>query len=457
MINRSAFRATNRFGMGANKKDIDAIGLASLDWVRTQMRGSASVAIAGVPASASALEGIQEFRQQQKARRKAGVAPIKLREFDQAHRKRLHTALAAQLDHRFNHSVTTELPVKERLALFWSNHFTVSQAGKPQVIPVCVAYENEAIRPNLDKHFSDMLVAVVTHPAMLLYLDNAQSIGPDSTAGKRRHLGLNENLARELMELHTLGVDGGYNQADVTNLAKILTGWTIGSPRLARQGAKTGEFAFVEAMHQPGPIPLLGTTYRQKGQRQGLEAIADLAHHPATAHHIATQLVRHLVADQPAPRDVEIISNVFMKTGGHLPSVHEALANLPGAWDPANRKLKTPLELIVSVWRGLELPPELGNPTAILRTMGNAPFSAPSPAGWPDTAEAWGAPAAIQARVDWGIAAGRRIGNRIDAQAAAHWLVEPSQSPGLVTALAHAESPTQAMSLLLASPDLQWR
>ena len=175
----------------------------------------------------------------------------------------------------------------ERLAMFWANHFAISAAKGPHVRVIAGAFEREAIRPHVFGRFADMLLAVETHPAMLFFLDNQQSFGPNSVAGQNRKRGLNENLAREILELHTLGVNGGYTQDDVTSLARIITGWTV----VGREGrlGPPGTFVFFANAHEPGDQRLLGKTYVDAGFEQGRAALIDLARHPATATHVAVE------------------------------------------------------------------------------------------------------------------------------------------------------------------------
>ncbi|MGH6863422.1 MAG: DUF1800 domain-containing protein, partial [Methylocella sp.] len=235
----------------------------------------------------------------------------------------------------------------ERLVAFWSNHFAVS-AAKGQFVRVAAGpFEREAIRPHVLGRFADMLHAVETHPAMLFYLDNQQSIGPNSKAGKNRGKGLNENLALEILELHTLGVGSGYTQADVTALANIITGWTFAG-REGRAG-EPGTFAFTPYRHEPGAQRLLGKTYALEGQAQGEAALADLARHPATATHLATKLARHFIADEPPPALVAKLAKEFRDTDGDLKAVSLALINDDTAWRAPLTKMRTPAEFLVAM------------------------------------------------------------------------------------------------------------
>ena len=373
-------------------------------------------------------------------------------------KKSLTMTQLQQLGARLRASIETNEPFRERLVQFWSNHFTVSMAGgKRLIVTSCTAYEAETVRTHLDGHFSDMLLAVEQHPVMLAYLDNLQSLGPNSRAGRRRkNRGLNENLAREILELHTLGVDGGYTQEDVTSLARIITGWTIANDR--KIPGEPGGFAYVNAMHEPGAHRLLGKSFAEDGVEQGERALGSLASHPSTARFIASKLVRHFVADEPPSAAVEHVAKVFRDTDGHLPSVHAAVVDLDACWDPEQRKFKTPNELVVSALRGLELPrlpdePLLGS----LELLNQYPFTAPSPAGWPDSAEHWGSPNAVLQRIDWSTQVAERVGSMREPRTLLAHMSRPTDSGALRLSVERAASAPQGIALLLAGPDFQWR
>ena len=272
-----------------------------------------------------------------------GVPPLPQQIFLREARARLDAALAA------------DIGFAERLAWFWSNHFCIS-ADKGPLRPVVGAYEREAIRPHVTGRFADMLQAVESHPGMLIYLDNARSIGPDSIAGRNRGKGLNENLAREILELHTLGVRTVYTQTDVTRFAAVITGWTVVPPREPQGGV----FTFNPRMHEPGAQTILGKTYPDGELEQGKAVLATLARHPATAKHVAAKLVRHFVSDEPIPALADKLAKRFMATDGDLKEVAIALVNAPEAWDMAHRKLKRPGEWIVASLRAADVaPPEI--------------------------------------------------------------------------------------------------
>ena len=463
MTTTDQYRAANHFGLGAAQRDMLAMADDPKGWLIDQLERQVGPTGPSVPHSRSTLVASQTARRQRRMAQRSARGDTKRiaqsQENQRVYRRQARQVIREQIDARFKYAVATEAPFRERLVHFWSNHFTVSRQAGPAISESCVAYETETIRAFLDGHFADMLASVVSHPVMLLYLDNVQSIGPNSQVGRRRGVGLNENLAREVLELHTLGVAGGYGQEDVQSLAKILTGWTVGDERLRRLRVEPGVFAFVPAMHEPGAFSLLGKEYSAHGVEQGRRALRDLSRHPSTALHLATKLVRHFVADDPPQKAIDQLARVFAETDGHLPSVHKALVTLPEAWRGHARKLKTPHEYLVSAVRGLDLP--LRGRTEFylgpLGIMNHTPFSAPSPAGWPDTQAHWGSPNALKQRIEWGIAVGRRLGNVRDVRDALEWVVSPDESARLLASIRRAASPTQGLSLLLASPDFQWR
>jgi uncharacterized protein (DUF1800 family) len=458
---RTPFRATNHLGLGANARDL-LHARSPAAWVKDQI--GASTTVAGMPATRDQIALYQDSLRARQEARSASIAPdkraLKLRMAQKSYRQESRDAVTRTLLLRLQQSTMTEAPVKERLALFWSNHFTVSRLDRPQIAGACAAYENEAIRANLDGHFAELLVSVVQHPVMLLFLDNAVSTGPNSVLGKRRsRSGINENLAREILELHTLGVDGGYGQEDVMALARIITGWTVGNTRSRRYGIEPGDFGFLDLIHEPGTQRLLGRDYADQGLDQGVSALRDLAAHPSTARFIARKLVTQLAGDTPSDADIDQVAAVFQQTDGHLPSVHAAALNLESVWEPAVRKFKTPYELLVSALRGLDVvrPPGAEGLLHALATMNHSPFFAPSPAGWPDTAGHWSSPTALDQRISWGVSIAEYLGNHFDAPKAAVNMLDPSSSARLLTAIDEAASPTQGLALLLASPDFQWR
>jgi uncharacterized protein (DUF1800 family) len=344
----------------------------------------------------------------------------------------------------------------ERLVMFWSNHFCIG-ATKSNIGRIMAgAYEREAIRPHVFGRFEDMLIAAESHPAMLDFLDNRQSVGPNSPAGRRQRKGLNENLAREIMELHTLGVSGGYSQGDVTNLARIITGWTV----VGREAALgfPGSFAFNAGLHEPGTAPLLGRSYDQPGRAQGVAALTDLARHPATARFIATKLVRHFVADDPPPKLVALLETIFRNSGGDLPSIYRALVGSDEAWKAPATKVRSPQEFLLASCRALGRHPDFGQINGPLGTMGQPFWQPGGPNGYADTNAAWASAEGIKTRIDVAAGWGRQTANAVpDPRRFAEETLGPLLSPETRQAVSRAESKPQAIALLLMSPEFQRR
>lgn len=358
-----------------------------------------------------------------------------------------------QLQARFDHILSTEAMLTERLVQFWTNHFAISRFKGAPVHALSLGYEREAIRAHVFGRFEDMLQAVSSHPAMILYLDNERSAGPNSPFGRQRGRSINENLAREILELHTLGVDGGYTQRDVTSFAAVLTGWHWHGPR----EPLGGQFIFRRAMHEPGEKTVLGETFRQEGEAQGRAVLARLSTHPSTARHIARKLVAHFVADEPPPRLVARLAAAFESSGGDLPTVYRALVTDDEAWSTPLRKLRTPFDFIVAVARGLELRLEAQPLNGLLSSFGQITFGATSPKGFPDVAADWLGAEAMRMRLAWSTLQGQRFGGRIDALARAEAILGPGLSDETRTAIRRAESRQQALTLLLMSPEMQRR
>ncbi len=363
-------------------------------------------------------------------------------------------------------AVQSPAPFVERMVHFWANHFAVS-VDKPLVLGMAGNMEFEAIRPHVLGKFSDMLNAVERHPAMLLYLDQAQSIGPNSLLGSRagrnnpdRKIGLNENLAREIMELHTLGVRTGYAQQDVTEFARAMTGWTVAGiargpgARFAGAQGQPGDFVFAAPLHEPGSRTIMGKRYDDGGERQAQAVLDTLATHPATAQHIATKLARHFAADVPPPALVARLKACFLQTGGDLPALYQLLIEAPELWGEAPTKFRSPWEWAVGAMRALNLrevqPQQV---TGLMTQLGQPVWGPGSPAGFDDLAATWAGPDAILRRVEVAGALANRLGGRVDARALAATLYPSAVSAATSAAIANAESPEQALALLLVAPE----
>ena len=394
-------------------------------------------------------------------------------------RKEFGPQLLAEGAARWQVALNVPIGFDERIVRFWSNHFAVS-VDKRAALLYAAPMEREVIRPLAFGRFQDLLLGVETHPAMLRYLDNAASIGPDSRFGARatafesaaaaqpkRKAGLNENLAREILELHTLGVNGGYTQADVTELARAITGWSTQGPRDGRFGGglsgatpdSTTGFIYRENTHEPGARTILGKRYAEGGMEQGRSVLADLALNPATAKHLSFKLARHFVADQPPPKLVQHMAVAYLESGGDLRALYLAMLQGDEAWSPEARKFRTPDDFLLAALRalGTRQVEDVRRIAGLLARLGQPSFVPRSPAGFADTADAWIGPDALWKRIqtaeELSLHAPRSLvpaqvardalGSRLDAATA--------------QAIARADSPTQALALLFASPDFQWR
>jgi uncharacterized protein (DUF1800 family) len=459
-----AVTAANRFGLGARPGELDRARHDARSWLKKQVAGTRSVPeeIRHLPTSAEIFKTYSELRRDRNDAKSDSEAAKRLLG---GLRAKLVPYYLDQVAARYRVAVHADESFRERLVHFWTNHFAVS-ADKPQVLALAGALENEAIRPHVAGRFADMLGAVEAHPAMILYLDNQGSTGPDSQLAQRRNrrapngdrkLGINENLAREILELHTLGTDGGYTQQDVTTFARALTGWSIGTDRFPG-GGELGKFAFHDAAHEPGTKTILGIRYSQAGVSQPRAVLADLARHPATARHIASKLARHFIADQPPADAVEHIAQAFLDSGGDLPTVHRAVLETPEAWATPAMKFKTPHELVVSTFRALDfVPAEPRQVAAPFDLLGQRPYTPGSPAGWPDTATQWDGPDALLKRIEWAGSVAARVASREQPLSLGERSLGAAFNERTRVAIARAASAEQGITLLLASPEFQRR
>lgn len=463
--------AMNRFGLGARPGE--APPADPQRWLLAQFAvfEPRPAGIAAAPASPAMARQFRAYLAEVRAFMDGqNVPPDAEAKVRAMFREGYRAGYGAQVQARLAAALVTPAPFPERLVHFWANHFAVS-ADKLQTIGLAGTLEFEAIRPHIAGRFADLLLAVERHPAMLLYLDQAQSIGPESPLGTRaawaasmgmakRKVGLNENLAREILELHTLGVGGGYGQRDVQELAQALTGWSVGGfvRRPIGLDAPDGAFVFQPGWHQPGARTLLGRSYAQEGVAQGEAILRDLAVSPATARHLATKLARHFVADTPPPALVDRLARVHLDTGGDLMALYRTLVAAPESWTVPLAKFKTPWDWLVSGLRGLGAAnvPDL-KPVGGLAELGQPAWRPGSPAGWDDVAASWAAPDALLRRVEVAQRLGRLSGDRIDARALAPQLLPGTLSPATADAIARAESPEQGLALLLVAPEFQRR
>ncbi len=400
--------AAVRFGMG---RAPDIADPASAEEMLALLAGpDRAAADWPIPGYGAMVPSVQDYRRANAARREARGTPQAeaATQAVQALRRQAQDGLIANTIATFARSITTRDGLRERLTAFWADHFTV-MARQGITRHLVTPFVEDAIRPHLTGRFEDMLIAVVTHPMMLAYLDQSRSIGPNSRAGTRRDRGLNENLAREVLELHTLGVGDAYGQSDVTQLAELFTG-------LALNGQ--AEFAFRPDFAEPGAETVLGTSYGGAGQAALADVTAvlrDLAVHPATAAHVSAKIAVHFVADDPPPALVQALTATWAETGGDLQAVIATLLARPEAWSPEPRKVKPPQQFIASALRALAVPPAALTALPVrdlraiidrpLQDMGQPWESPPGPNGWPEEPEAWITPQGMAARITWALSA----------------------------------------------------
>jgi len=378
------------------------------------------------------------------------MAPPKAPEAPEGHAYRSE-ALARLLK-----ATGADMGFAERWVAFWSNHFCVSISKSNLVHVAAGSFEREAIRAHAFGRFADMLRAVEQHPAMLHFLDNQQSIGPDSQAGKRRKVGLNENLAREILELHTMGVGSGYTQTDVTSLARVITGWTTAGPD-GKMGVP-GTFVFNVNAHQPGAQTVLGKSYAQAGEAQGEAALDDIAGHPATARHIANKLTKAFLSDDPQPQLAAKLAAVFQTTGGDLLALAKALIEAPEAWSAPATKLRNPWEWTVASYRAFaKEPTDPGQALNALRLLGQPLWQPAGPNGFSDDTAAWLSPEGIKTRVEVAALFSRQIKDAPKPTDLVGPILGAAASSDTLESIARAETPEQAYALLILSPEFMRR
>ncbi|WP_157937698.1 DUF1800 domain-containing protein [Oceaniglobus roseus] len=355
----------------------------------------------------------------------------------------------------------TSSPFRERLTTFWSDHFTAPVRGV-SLTPFAIAKIDGALRPNLTGRFADLLSAAVLHPAMLLYLDQTSSVGPNSPAGKKRNLGLNENLAREVLELHTMGVGGSFTQDDVRQFAELLTGLDF---RAARG------FAFLPPKAEPGAETILGQSYggEQPARLDDILAfLDDLSVHPDTAAHVSRKLAVHFVSDDPPQALVDQMSATWTKTGGDLFAVYDAMLRHPDAWTPVFAKAKQPFDFVASGIVALGIGgdeimamDDKKFRRAMFRTlnvMGQRFMLPGGPNGWPEEAEAWITPLGVSQRILWGLQVPSMLRKELpDPRSFVTRVLDDAASPRLVWAVGASETVPQGVGLVFASPEFNRR
>ncbi|MBI5716271.1 MAG: DUF1800 domain-containing protein [Burkholderiales bacterium] len=511
----AAVIAAHRFGLG--EPDLRTVGSEPLGWLVAQIGPAEPQRGDNLANGAEGVKRFAEFVRDQRGRlanraantamtgegpmangaspgmtagtaAAGGMAAGNVRSTEQQFGEHFRSIVQADVRVRLVTAAMSNRPFNERLAWFWSNHFTVSMA-KASARGIVGAFEREAIRPHIGGNFETLLKAAVKHAGMLRYLDNDQSAGPQSAVVRRlarrprgegepgpRLTGLNENLAREVLELHTLGASseaagaagggrgrayggwGGYTQADVTEFARVLTGWRVPLAQMLRTGSAAEPTRFDAGWHDPGTKTVLGKRYRE-GDSALDEVLADLAHHPSTARFVSFKLARHFVADEPPAELVGALAAAFLKSGGDLPTLYRTLIESPLAWATAPAKLKTPEEFVVSSARLLSLGEQAfaRAPDGGIGALGQRVQAAPSPAGWPDRAEDWLGPDAVWKRVEWATRVANLVGRQVDARALARASLGPRLTDETTRQLERAADGPQALALLLLAPEFQRR
>src|ERR1700758_2276476 len=454
---QEAALALHRFGFGPRAGSIEEIAddprgavIAELD-----RPGAGQITNPDRPTSGAANRAVFEYRAEQNAEKKRAKRDAAQAAMEAAPAQPEAVPLPRQLFRnearaRIDAALDAEIGLVERLVWFWSNHFCVNQ----DKTVMAGAYEREAIRPHVLGRFADMLLAAESHPAMLLYLDNARSIGPDSIAGLRQKRGLNENLAREILELHTLGVRTVYTQEDVTRFANVITGWTFVPFR--QDPVRGGEFEFNPRMHQPGAQTVIGRSYADAGVQQGRDVLAVLARHPATAKHVAAKLARHFVADEPPPALVERLAKRFLATQGDLKEIAKTLVTAPEAWEAPRAKLKRPGEWVVGMLRAAGItPPDIGPVMQAHNLLGEPLWRPSAPKGFADESAPW--LDGLAQRLDIANQFARRFGAEADPREVFEQALAPLASARTRPAVLRAESRPQAFALLFMAPEFQRR
>lgn len=517
MTRREGAIAVHRFGMGARPGELARVARDPEKWLLDQISAEQRLPpqFDGFPDTAAYYVGyVERYRERGAWLREQKQFSEDSKDYNQLARliQRQSGSFAAyyreawmlEFAARFNVAATTPTPFRERLIRFWSNHLVVPVAKQPVLLYVG-SYEREVIRPHIAGRFADMLKASAQHPGMLIFLDNDKSVGPDSRFGKKNDVGLNENLAREILELHTLGVDGGYSQDDVIALAKGISGWTIA--RAGLNETSPGTFRFREDMHQPGPVTLLGKTYREDGVARGERMLDDLAHHPATARFLATKLARHFVEDQPPEQLVSHLARVYLENDTDLGAMTRALVARPEAWGKIYSKLRQPEDYVTTVMRALDLnlldpeikPPgvydfetfdpqnrrygflydnrenfptpeqiseypryaqvgiEIARMFNLIMDMGQQPMAAPGPQGWYDRTSDWSGADSIMKRIEFGVTMAQRSADQVEPGELVEETLGPIAGEALRTSVSRAADKAQGLALVLTSPQFQRR
>jgi len=444
--------AVTRFGLGARQGEIAVASAAPKSWLLAQLRPNRSddPAFEGLRSSTDIYKIARTYKDARKVMKDAEREAA-----SDKYGKIVRRNFEAEIKARSIYAAQTDAPFHERLTRFWSNHFSISARNRnTRLFPG--AYEREAIRPHILKSFYELAASAIFHPGMLVFLDNDGSVGPASRKGIEDNQGLNENLAREALELHTITPAAGYTQTDVTEFAKALTGWRVERKETVKNN-RQGQTTFQSRRHEPGSRLVLGKKYKEPGPKQAIAILKDLCARPETAENIARKLAAHFVSDSPPPELVAALKESYLKTNGNLMAVYKTLINSPLAWTKTSQKIKTPDEMIISAARltGFEtvLP---DRPRDAYDSLAQLPFTAPTPEGWPDMGQAWLGPDAILKRIEWANELSSRLA-KMDARQFLRAALGERLTEATLQIVSRAESSQQGFVMALMSPEFQRR
>ena len=462
-----ALHALNRLGYGPRPGEVEQLAAMGVDrWIARQLDPETIAEPAALTSRLGALPSLSEG-DAELFRRDAQLGRDHSDAGREARKDYVRAVLLEAQTARLDRAVLSERQLQEVLVGFWFNHFNVFR-GKGLDHVWVGAFEKEAIRPYVLGPFRLLLEATARHPAMLFYLDNWKNSAPGRSGRPGEELGLNENYARELMELHTLGADGGYSQHDVTELARILTGWGLRDraerPRFFGGGARQPDFtmAFDPSRHDYGDKILIGQRIKGEGWQEVERALDLLAASPATARHLSFQLAQYFVADDPDPQLVARMADAYLRSGGNIALVLRSMIESPLFWAPqtVGHKFKTPFEYAVSALRATGVTPDDPRPLlGLLQQLGQPIYGIETPDGYKQVESAWLTPDAMTRRLSFAtILGGGRLGEQRFAvdEAALRGLLPAPLSPQTSLALAGSEARLRP-ALLLGSPEFMHR
>lgn len=447
---RLAHLVLNRFGLGAKAGAIQRIGVNPRAALLAEINqpGVADIPATGLPTYAAAC---------------------RLTDGDW---QATNNAKNLELKARVTKAMQPEIGFVERLVMFFSNHFSVGIDKEGATRPTIGQMERSVIRPNVLGSFPAMLQGVIRHPAMLDFLDNSSSVGPNSTFGRQQGRGLNENLAREILELHTLGVGGGYTQTDVVSLAKIITGWSVvrgWEAEMGREGgtpANRGQFIWRPQYHEPGTHTVLGRPYAPDGVMQGGRVLAMLALHPSTAEFLAFKLIHHFITENPTTQQVDAVAAAYRSSRGNIKTTVLAMLDLPAAFTAPLTKLRTPYEIQIAMMRATgrryldSQEWAMGSPLYDLR---NSPWEYRTPDGFPDETDYWLRPDGMRVRLEtsqlaaWAFQDGRPYTRTATQMASLVFATTLSPESRLAVSDAQAVDRLRAVATMFMLPEFQWR